>query len=320
MPPGGDAGGRAAAQEAAPDPDLPSLTLWHFRDPRLQSQQQVQESRDRNFSFLSIYRVGEDKFIRLADDELRDVTPNPRSRWAIGRDVREDQLNGSLDGRRYEDVYAVNIETGQRRLAASKFRWVYAASPDGSRLLFYDDGHYFVHDMPSAQTTNVTKGAPVEFWNADNDQNIVKPPVPPIGWASDGGSVLLSDGWDIWRMPMAGGARDQPHPQRAQGRYPVPAARRAGSRRARHQARRNLCIWRPTASRRSSRAWPARPRRDCPHRIGLGRCAHVAAAEAQARGRDVLPPVRRTLAVAEDYVGYSVTRARPSAHRQRRAA
>jgi dipeptidyl aminopeptidase/acylaminoacyl peptidase len=60
--------------------------------------------------------------------------------------------------------------------------------------------------MASGQATTVTRGLPVEFWNADNDQNVIRPPVPPIGWASDGASVLLSDGWDIWRVPSAGGA------------------------------------------------------------------------------------------------------------------
>ena len=203
----GDSAGRApGADGAGAEPELPALMLWHFRDPRLQSQQQVQESRDRNFSYLSAYRVRDDTFIRLADEEVREVTSNPRSRWAVGRDIREYELNGSLDGRRFEDLYAVNTETGVRTLAAKKVRWVFGTSPDGSRLLYYNDGQYFVYDMPSAQTTNVTKGAPVEFWNVDNDQNVIKPPVPPIGWATDGTSVLLSDGFDIWNVPAAGGS------------------------------------------------------------------------------------------------------------------
>ena len=205
--PSGEPGERTPGPEApAAESDLPALTLWHWRDPRLQSQQQVQESRDRNFSFLAVYRVREDKFIRLADEAVREVTANPRSRWALGRDVREYELTGSLDGRRYEDLHAIDTETGTRTLAARKVRWTYGSSPDGSRLLYYNDGQFFVYDMPSAQTTNVTRGAPVEFWNADNDQNVSKPPVPPIGWTTDGGSVLLSDGWDVWRVPATGAA------------------------------------------------------------------------------------------------------------------
>ena len=51
--------------------------LWHWQDKRLQSQQRVQETRDRNFNYLSAYRPAEKKFIRLADEEVPDVVPAP---------------------------------------------------------------------------------------------------------------------------------------------------------------------------------------------------------------------------------------------------
>ncbi len=203
--PGEIPGGAADAAAGAPDGELPALMLWHWRDPRLQSQQQVQETRDRNFSYLAVYRVNEKRFIRLADDGLRDVVPAPQAHWAVGRDTREYELAGSLDGRVYADLYAVNLETGDRKLAAKKLRWVNAPSPDGTKILYYNDGQYFVYDMPSGETKTLTKNAAVEFWNADNDDNNVKPPVPPIGWAKDSASVLLSDGWDIWKASVGGG-------------------------------------------------------------------------------------------------------------------
>ncbi len=71
------------------EPEQADLVVWHYMDERLQSQQQVQEQRDRNFSFLSIYRVTEDKFIRLADDEVRAVTAGPNDRFAIGTTRRQ---------------------------------------------------------------------------------------------------------------------------------------------------------------------------------------------------------------------------------------
>ena len=196
---------RAAADPSANEPDLPTLTLWHYRDPRLQSQQQVQETRDRNFSYLAEYRVTDDRFVRLADEDVRDVSADGRSQWAIGRDVREYELEGSLDGRRYEDVYAINLASGERKLAAKRVRWSFGASPDGTKFLYYNDGHYFAYDLPTGQTTNITKSAPVDFSDAENDANVIKPPVPPIGWSRDSKSVLLSDGWDIWQAPAAGG-------------------------------------------------------------------------------------------------------------------
>lgn len=96
------------------------LVIWHWKDDRLQSQQQVQENRDQNFSYLALYRVAEARFIRLADEGVREATAGPNDRFAVGVDVQPYELAGNLDGRRYSDVYVTDLETGERTLAKAK--------------------------------------------------------------------------------------------------------------------------------------------------------------------------------------------------------
>jgi len=196
-----------ARDEAAnqPDEDKPDLTIWHWQDKRLQAQQQVEANADKNFSYLCIYRVPEKKFIRLADDNMRRVTPAPKHRFAIGLDSSEYELMSNLDGRRYEDVYVVDLATGTRKLAVKKCRWYYSPSFEGTHFLYYDDGNFFVYDMTNGQSRNVTQNVPTSFIDKEDDHNVVKPPVRPIGWVKGGDSVLLSDNWDIWRVPIAAG-------------------------------------------------------------------------------------------------------------------
>jgi len=198
--------GASAPAAAPPDDEKVDLVIWHGRDPRLQSQQQVQASRDRNFSYLATWRVAGQTFVRLADDALREVTPAPHDRWAIGTDTRAYELDGNLDGRRYEDVYVVDMRTGERRLAVKRSRWNFDASPDGESFLYYDDGHYFVVSLATLEARNITKNVPVSFVDVENDQNIVKPPVRPVGWVADGQSVLLSDDYDVWQVPIGDGS------------------------------------------------------------------------------------------------------------------
>jgi dienelactone hydrolase len=187
------------------DEDVPDLVIWHWKDARLQSQQQVEERRDADFSYLSIYRVAEKTFLRLADDGLRDVTPAGGDRWAVGLDDSPYQLDGSLDGRRYRDVYVVDLKTGARRLALEKCRWFFGASEQGARLLYYEDGNFSTQDMATGRSVNITRDVPASFVDAEDDHNVVKPPNRPLGWVRGGGSVLLSDGWDIWEVPVKGG-------------------------------------------------------------------------------------------------------------------
>jgi dipeptidyl aminopeptidase/acylaminoacyl peptidase len=207
---GADPTAKPDAPAAPPAPETPEdekvdLVLWHHKDPRLQSQQQVQEQADKNFSYASIYRVQENAFIRLADDSVRSVSPAPKGKFAIGFDDREYERMGNLDGRRYRDVYVINMKTGDRKLALKKARFPGQASVDGTKFFYYEGGSYFVYDMASGQSANVTTLVPASFIDTENDTNVVKPPRPALGWTSDSAALLLSDGWDIWQVPAAGG-------------------------------------------------------------------------------------------------------------------
>lgn len=195
----------AAARKPEEDPDPANLVLWHWQDRRLQAQQQVEESRDKNFSYLSIFHQADRKFVRLADDEMRNVTITPKHRFAIGYDNNGYELMGNLDGQRYQDIYSVDLKTGARKQILKKHRWSYGASPDGSRFLYYDNGHFYVYDLAAGRSQNITANVSAVFWNQEDDHNVVKPPTFPLGWSADSGSVLLSDGWDIWNVPVQSG-------------------------------------------------------------------------------------------------------------------
>lgn len=204
-PPTGATPAAAARRPQEDEPEKPDLVLWHWKDSRLQAQQQVEESRDKNFSYLATYRIADKKFIRLADEELRNVTVAPKQNFGIGSDNREYEMMGNLDGRRFKDVYVVDLKTGARKLALKKNRWSFGASPDGAHFLYYDDGQFFTFNMATGQSLNITKDIPSVFWNQEDDHNIVKPPTAVIGWTKDSASVLISDNWDIWNVPAKGG-------------------------------------------------------------------------------------------------------------------
>jgi len=202
--PGGP-GASPDASASANNDDKVDLVLWHYKDPRLQTQQEVQEARDRAYNYVAEYRVAPKKFIRLADEAMRNVTVSTKqSRWGFGTDDREYELLGSLDGRRHEDVFAIDLETGARKLILPHLRYFSGVSPDGSNILYYTDGDYHVFTFATGKDRNITQGLPVSFVDVEDDHNNVKPPINAVGWASDGRSVLLSDAWDVWKVSVEG--------------------------------------------------------------------------------------------------------------------
>ncbi len=60
-------------------------------------------------------------------------------------------------------------------------------------------------DLATGAKRNITKATGVNFSNTDDDHNYLVPPArAPFGWTRDGASVLLSDGWDVWKVPATG--------------------------------------------------------------------------------------------------------------------
>jgi len=200
--------GRAGGTGNAAADSVPTLILWHAKDSRLQSQQIVQEQTDRGFNYLSEYRFDTGRFIRLADDKLRTVVVLPRDRYAYGTDNEEYQQNASYSGRNFQDVYQIDLKTGARKLLWKKRPTVgaFSASPDGRKLLFWGlDANYWVLDMATGDSVNITKNAPVKFVNTEDDHHNIYPlPTPSRGWSRDGAHVLLSDNWDLWRVSSTG--------------------------------------------------------------------------------------------------------------------
>jgi dipeptidyl aminopeptidase/acylaminoacyl peptidase len=202
---------RPKAKEGEPpapgrDPqETPDLVIWHWRDEKLQSQQQVEAASDRTISYLSVYHTDDKKFVRPADEKLRTATTAPKEKWAIGIDTRAHQRINTLDGESYCDVYVIDMKTGRRRLALPKVRWFNTVSPDGAHLLYYKNGHFHTHELATGKTHNITAKVPASFVKTEDDHTVDQPPTLPIGWTKGGAYVLLSDGWDVWQVPARGG-------------------------------------------------------------------------------------------------------------------
>jgi dipeptidyl aminopeptidase/acylaminoacyl peptidase len=185
--------------------ERPDLVIWHWRDEKLQSQQQVEAASDRTISYLSVYHTDDKKFVRLADEKLRTATTATKEKWAIAIDTRPYQRMNTLEGESYRDVYVIDLRTGRRRLALPKVRWFDSVSPDGTHLLYYENGHFHTQELATGKGHNITANVPASFVNTSFDRDVDLPPISPIGWSKDGANVLLSDGWDVWQVPARGG-------------------------------------------------------------------------------------------------------------------
>ncbi|WP_020469464.1 S9 family peptidase [Zavarzinella formosa] len=197
----------APKAEVGPTPRTlpkPDMVIWHWKDERLQPAQQVRAAEDKAFNYLGLYRVSEKKFLRLADDTVKNVRPAPKHLYAVGLDSTPYQLMSTLDGKDFEDVYVTNLTTGERKKALTKTRFVFGVSTDGTHLAYNEDGHFKSLELATLKSYVMDEKAPKPFVNTEDDHNVDKMPTRFIGWSADGKFALVSDNWDIWQLAVHG--------------------------------------------------------------------------------------------------------------------
>lgn len=188
--------------------EKPDLIIWNWQDKSLQSQQQLQEARDKAFNYTGVYHLTTKKFIQLADSSMRSVMVGPKQLYAIGYDNSKYEFESNLNGQNYTDVYVVDLKSGQKTLLLENFYQSGAGgmsvSPDGKKLVYYKGGVFYSYNMETKATSNLTGQIKASFINAMSDSNIDKPATPNFGWTSDSKFVLIKDNYDLWKITADG--------------------------------------------------------------------------------------------------------------------
>jgi len=207
----------AKAQVAAPDPgprkgidELANVDVWNTSDERVQSLQMIRADQDRNFTFRQAFDASAGKFVKLADETLREVDVAPDGRWAVGRDVR-----GFIHDykRPAADIYRVNTSTGERTLMlkaqlvnSSTGSHTFGISPDGRYFLYWKDSRFHAYDLDGASTRPLGGAGAPSFVDVEFDHPGPRPAYGIAGYTADKKSVIVQHRYDLWEMPLDGSA------------------------------------------------------------------------------------------------------------------
>lgn len=199
---------RLSASSDKKDLEKPDMIIWNWQDKRLQSTQRTQLNRDKSYTVMSALDIRSNRFVSLADSNVRSIALAPNHLIGYGLDYTPYELESNLDGQRYADLYLVDVHSGHKRLAIEKL-YLNASrgmsfSPDSKYLLYYQDGHYHTMDVSNLQNTNITRDMPASFVASKVDNNVDKPATPNFGWTADSKFVLLRDNFDLWKISPNG--------------------------------------------------------------------------------------------------------------------
>jgi dipeptidyl aminopeptidase/acylaminoacyl peptidase len=180
------------------------LDVWHWNDPKINSEQKKAWNREKDRTYLAVYRLDTNRTVPLADRDVPTVEVPENARFALGTsDVPYARQTTWGEGAR--DVYLVNLADGSRKLVVSALGNRPSLSPDGSAIAWFDDGQWHIYDCAKGTTRNATDSLGVVLSDEQHDTPDAPPAYGMGGWVDDGASLLVYDRYDIWQVPVAGG-------------------------------------------------------------------------------------------------------------------
>ncbi len=180
------------------------VDVWNTIDERIQSEQMRQENSDRNRTYQEAFEIKSGRFIKLADETMRDLEVAPEGKWAIGRDQR-----GLIKdyGPTLADLYRVDTTTGERTLILDDqivSGGALGFSSDGRYYLYWKDNHYQAWDLDRNRSATLGGAHGDVFVDLEDDHPGPKSPYGIAGYTEDGKGLVATARYDLWFVPFDG--------------------------------------------------------------------------------------------------------------------
>jgi dipeptidyl aminopeptidase/acylaminoacyl peptidase len=194
-----------AAEPDEEDEERSDVQIWHAKDVRIIPMQRAQERQDLERTLLSAWHLESGRFIQLGS-KLRETTDVLEGGRYATETVTEPYEFETMFGRRFHDVYLIDVRTGERTKVLERIRHFYGGSATGHHLLYFRGDDFWTYDVTSGDHANRTEGIPTALANQEYDYPVEQlPPYGRAGWTTEDTSLLVYDKYDVWSVPVTGG-------------------------------------------------------------------------------------------------------------------
>ena len=186
---------------------IADVDIWHVGDERIQSIQESRANADRNRTHTGAIHIeagGELRFVQLADETMETIQVSEDGHSAVGADDREYRSDWRPN---YQDLYLVDIETGERTLILEQQLRTLGFDPSGKHFLYWKDRDIWSYDLEALEHRNLSADAPVNFENELFDRFGEKPSYGIAGWTTDGDAIVMHR-HDLYRVSLESDATE----------------------------------------------------------------------------------------------------------------
>ena len=200
------------APEVAPDDttivdfERAELDIWRWDAPFTPPQEIRMLDKMRKATLPVVIDLESKRGTLMSANELEDIVAGDRwnADWALVLDPTERIVQQQWDYLAPINVYAMNVNSGERRHVGVLPKESAEISPCGKFIVWYEDRNYFAYEIATGKTVCMTVNFPHPVWDEDQDVPMQRMPYGTMGWMEDDRALLIYDRHDIWQLDPTG--------------------------------------------------------------------------------------------------------------------
>jgi len=184
--------------------EIVNVEVWHYQQPKLYTQQELDEKDDNKKSYQVAYSPETNKMQVLHDKEIPDIRmdENKQASHALLYTDLPYKTHETWQGYAERDVYKVNIESGQKIVVATAVHGRPQLSPEGAHIFWYDlsNSSWHSHNVKTNQTEVIGNAQLTTFHNELHDAPSYPRSYGIAGWTKNDEFLIANDRYDLWLL------------------------------------------------------------------------------------------------------------------------
>jgi dipeptidyl aminopeptidase/acylaminoacyl peptidase len=193
--------------------EIVNVEVWSWTENRMYTQQKVMLESDKKRSYPVVWHTSKNKFVPLGSQELPDIRFQAQRDVDLALGVTEEPYlkASSWEGAAHKDVFAVDLNSGDKKLIAKDMRCNPRLSPAGKYIAWWSDTDtaWFAWGAQHGSIARLTNNRSVPFYDEETDVPDLPNEHGIAGWLNDDEAILIYDKYDIWSIDPNGNRKPE---------------------------------------------------------------------------------------------------------------
>lgn len=188
--------------------EIVSVEVWAWTEKHLYTEQEVRMENEKKRSYPVVWHVKRNAFVPLASLEMPEIRFQEAKDAALALGFDEERYAQYLtsEGTAHKDLYAVNVETGERQRIVQDLRCNPYLSAAARFVVWWSDPDtaWYAWNAKTKTIRQVTNRKISDFEQVDNDVPDFPSPYGAAAWLENDAALLLYDQFDLWKTDPSG--------------------------------------------------------------------------------------------------------------------